>query len=122
MRIGRFRADGESRIGHFEDNIVRDVLSEFDDFQDALTRPEDAVGVDGETMQDDHTGRMIRTVADLVSFVSSRVRLEPGDVIATGTPEGVGTFQNIKLEPGETVKIDVENIGTLVNTVEEADN
>jgi len=64
------------------------VVNEIDDPQDL----DIASRVDGETMQDDHTGRMIRTVADLVSFVSSRVRLEPGDVIATGTPEGVGTF------------------------------
>ncbi|MFC6964851.1 fumarylacetoacetate hydrolase family protein [Halocatena marina] len=77
--------------------------------------------VDGETMQDDNTGMMIRSVADLVSFVSSRVRLEPGDILATGTPEGVGTFQDIQLNPGETVEIEVEDIGTLVNTVEEAE-
>ncbi|WP_254533304.1 fumarylacetoacetate hydrolase family protein [Natrinema gelatinilyticum] len=77
--------------------------------------------VDGKTMQDDNTGMMIRTVADLVSFVSTRVRLEPGDIIATGTPEGVGTFQDIQLHPGETVEIEVEGIGTLVNTVREVD-
>jgi len=69
-------------------------------------------------MQGDNTGMMIRTVADLVAFASSRVRLEPGDVIATGTPEGVGTFQDIKLADGETVEVEIEGIGTLVNTVE----
>ena len=93
------------------------VVDEIDDPQDLHI----ASRVDGETMQDDNTGMMIRTVADLVSFVSSRVCLEPGDIIATGTPEGVGTFQDIKLEPGETVEIEVEGIGTLSNTVEEAD-
>jgi len=76
--------------------------------------------VDGETMQDDNTGMMIRSVADLVSFVSSRVELQPGDVIATGTPEGVGTFQDIQLYPGETVEIEIEGLGTLSNVVEEA--
>jgi 2-keto-4-pentenoate hydratase/2-oxohepta-3-ene-1,7-dioic acid hydratase in catechol pathway len=94
------------------------VVDEIDDPQDLHI----ASRVDGETMQDDNTGMMIRTVADLVSFVSSRVCLEPGDIIATGTPEGVGTFQDIKLEPGETVEIEVEGIGTLSNTVEEADD
>ncbi|VTT86218.1 Fumarylacetoacetate hydrolase family protein [Halorubrum sp. DM2] len=94
------------------------VVDEIDDPQDLHI----ASRVDGETMQDDNTGMMIRTVADLVSFVSSRVRLEPGDIIATGTPEGVGTFQDIKLEPGETVEIEVEGIGTLVNTVEEVED
>lgn len=93
------------------------VVDEIDDPQDLHITSR----VDGETMQDDNTGMMIRTVADLVSFVSSRVRLEPGDIIATGTPEGVGTFQDIKLEPGETVEIEVEGIGTLSNTVGEAD-
>jgi len=60
---------------------------------------------------------MIRSVAALVSFVSSRVQLEPGDIIATGTPEGAGTFQDIQLHPGETVEI--EGIGTLSNVVRE---
>jgi len=92
------------------------VVDEIDDPQDLHI----ASRVDGETMQDDNTGMMIRTVADLVAFVSSRVRLEPGDIVATGTPEGVGTFQDIKLEPGETVEVEVAGIGTLVNTVEEA--
>jgi len=76
--------------------------------------------VDGEIMQDDDTGMMVRSVADLVSFISSRVRLEPGDIVATGTPEGVGTFQDIKLEPGETVEVEIEDVGTLVNTVKQA--
>ena len=94
------------------------VIDEIDDPQDLhiVSR------VNGETMQDDNTGMMIRSVADLVSFVSSRVRLEPGDVIATGTPEGVGTFQDIQLYPDDTVEIELEGVGTLVNTVEEADD
>jgi 2-keto-4-pentenoate hydratase/2-oxohepta-3-ene-1,7-dioic acid hydratase in catechol pathway len=91
---------------------------------DEIEDPQDlhiASRVDGETMQDDNTGMMIRSVADLVSFVSSRVRLHPGDVIATGTPEGVGTFQDIQLHPGETVEVEVEGIGTLEKTVEEVE-
>ncbi|QIO25199.1 fumarylacetoacetate hydrolase family protein [Haloarcula sp. JP-L23] len=91
---------------------------------DEINDPQDlhiSSRVDGETMQHDNTGMMIRSVADLVSFVSSRVRLEPGDIIATGTPEGVGAFQDIQLHPGETVEIEVEGIGTLSNTVEEAE-
>lgn len=91
------------------------VVDEIDDPQtlDIASR------VNGETMQDDNTGMMIWTVADLVSFVSSRVRLEPGDIVATGTPEGVGAFQDIQLNPDDTVEVEVEGIGTLVNTVEE---
>ncbi len=78
--------------------------------------------VNGEVMQNDNTEMMIRSVADLVSFVSSRVRLEPGDIIATGTPEGVGTFQDIRLHPGDTVEVEIEDVGTLVNTVAETED
>lgn len=90
------------------------VVDEIDDPQDLNI----ASRVNGETLQDDDTGMMVRSVADLVSFVSSRVELTPGDIIATGTPEGVGTFQDINLEDGDTVEVEVEGIGTLVNTVE----
>ncbi len=76
--------------------------------------------VNGETLQDDNTEKMIRSVADLISFVSSRVTLYPGDIIATGTPEGVGTFQDIQLYPDDTVEVEVEGIGVLENTVKEA--
>lgn len=75
--------------------------------------------VNGETLQDDNTAMMIRSVAELVSFVSSRVELSPGDIIATGTPEGVGTFQDIKLEEDDTVEVEIEEIGSLVNSVKE---
>lgn len=87
---------------------------------DEITDPQDLTltsRVNGRVMQDSNTGLMIRSVADLISFISSRVRLEPGDVIATGTPEGVGTFQDITLEEHDTVEIDIEGIGTLCNTV-----
>jgi 2-keto-4-pentenoate hydratase/2-oxohepta-3-ene-1,7-dioic acid hydratase in catechol pathway len=88
---------------------------------DEIEEPQDlaiASRVDGKTMQDDTTGMMVRSVADLVSFVSSRVLLEPGDIIATGTPEGVGAFQDITLQEDETVEVDIEGIGTLRNRVE----
>jgi len=93
------------------------VVDEIDDPQDL----DIASQVNGQTLQDDNTSRMIRSVAELVAFVSSRVELTPGDVVATGTPEGVGTFQDIKLEDGDTVEVTVEGIGTLENTVAKAD-
>jgi len=93
------------------------IANEIDDPLDLAI----ASRVNGETMQDDSTGMMIRSVAELVSFVSSRVELVPGDIIATGTPEGVGTFQDIQLHPGDTVEVEVEGIGTLINTVEETE-
>lgn len=93
------------------------VIDEIEDPQNLAIQSR----VNGETLQDDNTGMMIRSVADLVSFVSSRVTLTPGDIIATGTPEGVGAFQDIQLYPDDTVEIEVEGIGTLTNTVSEAD-
>ena len=78
--------------------------------------------VNGDIMQDDNTEMMIQSVADLVSYLSSRVELKPGDIIATGTPEGVGTFQDIQLYPDDVVEIEIEQIGTLRNTVVDVDS
>lgn len=87
-----------------------------------ITDPQDlsiVSRVNGETMQDDNTGMMIRSVAELVAFISSRVELTPGDIIATGTPEGVGAFQDIQLYPDDTVEVEIEALGSLENTVRE---
>jgi len=52
--------------------------------------------VNGVTMQDSHTGKMIFRVPELIEFISASITLEPGDIIATGTPEGVGAFRKPK--------------------------
>lgn len=75
--------------------------------------------VNGRTMQDGSTAAMIRDVAEQIAFLSSRVTLQPGDVIATGTPEGVGAFQDLSLGDGDRVTISIENVGRLSNVVEE---
>ncbi|MFB6155650.1 MAG: fumarylacetoacetate hydrolase family protein [Haloferacaceae archaeon] len=75
--------------------------------------------LNGAVMQDEGTDMMLFDVHELLSYVSSRVVLEPGDVVATGTPEGVGGFQDIRLTDGDRVEMDVEGVGTLANTVEE---
>ncbi|WP_331232386.1 fumarylacetoacetate hydrolase family protein [Natronorarus salvus] len=90
------------------------VIDEIDDPQSL----EIASHVNGDTLQDDNTQMMIQSVAELVAFVSSWVELTPGDLVATGTPECVGTFQDIKLEGGDTVTVEIEWIGKLENTVE----
>lgn len=77
--------------------------------------------LNGEVMQDESTEMMLFGVPELVSYVSDRVVLEPGDVVATGTPEGVGGFQDVRLTDGDRVEIDVEGVGTLANTVRESD-
>ena len=68
--------------------------------------------LDGELRQDGNTRDMILGVAELVAFISSYTTLLPGDVILTGTPEGVGEIQ-----PGQEISIEIEGIGTLTNPV-----
>lgn len=68
--------------------------------------------VNGETRQDGNTRDMIFSPAALVAFVSRMMTLEPGDVISTGTPAGVGS-----MVAGDVVQIDVEGIGVLENPV-----
>jgi acylpyruvate hydrolase len=79
--------------------------------------------VDGQVMQDSNTSDMIFNPAELVAYCSEMITLEPGDVIATGTPSGVGFARKppIFLQPGQTIRCSVEGIGSLVNrTVKEA--
>lgn len=75
--------------------------------------------VNGVTMQDSHTSRMIFRVPELIEFISLSITLEPGDIIATGTPEGVGAFRKppIFLKPGDTVEVEIEGLGVLRNPV-----
>ena len=68
--------------------------------------------VDGELRQDGRTSDMIFDVPTILSFVSHIMTLEPGDLVATGTPMGVGP-----LIPGQTVVVDVEGVGALRNPV-----
>ena len=76
--------------------------------------------LNGETVQDGTTSRMIFSVAELVSFLSQGMTLEPGDVIITGTPPGVGMARDPQLwmKPGDEVSIEIEGLGTLTNPVE----
>jgi 2-keto-4-pentenoate hydratase/2-oxohepta-3-ene-1,7-dioic acid hydratase in catechol pathway len=76
--------------------------------------------VNGRPMQDASTKDMIFSVAELVSRLSRGTTLEPGDIIATGTPAGVGAFRPtpIFLGAGDVVEIEIEGIGVLRNPVE----
>lgn len=73
-----------------------------------------------QLMQDSTTALMTHTVVDLLAFASRMVTLRPGDLVATGTPAGVGTARvpPIYLKPGDRTSCTVEGIGTLRNTVE----
>ena len=74
----------------------------------------------GDVMQDEDTSLMIYDTAELIAFASSRTELQPGDVIATGTPEGVGEFQDISMTDGDTIEVEIGGIGALSNTVQDA--
>jgi acylpyruvate hydrolase len=75
--------------------------------------------VDGETMQDDNTADLLFDPVALVEYISTITRLSPGDIIATGTPGGVGNARKPPrfLVGGETVAASIEGIGSCVNRV-----
>jgi 2-keto-4-pentenoate hydratase/2-oxohepta-3-ene-1,7-dioic acid hydratase in catechol pathway len=75
--------------------------------------------LNGETMQDSTTAQLIFGVDQLISFLSETVTLEPGDIIATGTPPGVGFARKppVFLKPGDLMEVEVEGLGVLSNPV-----
>jgi len=75
------------------------------------------LAVNGKTMQHSNTGAMTYTCADIVSYISQSVTLEPGDIIAMGTPAGIGKLQGIRLKEGDVVRCEIERIGVLENKV-----
>ncbi len=77
--------------------------------------------LNGEILQDANTKDMIFDVASIIAYVSNLVELAPGDVIASGTPAGVGFSRDpqVFMQPGDTCEIEIERVGTLVNPIEE---
>ncbi len=73
--------------------------------------------VDGETLQDSNTAQLVFGVPRLLAELSAVMTLEPGDIVATGTPAGVGTSRTPRrwLRPGERVRVEIERIGALEN-------
>ncbi|MFK4448567.1 2-keto-4-pentenoate hydratase/2-oxohepta-3-ene-1,7-dioic acid hydratase in catechol pathway [Caballeronia udeis] len=78
-----------------------------------------ATRINGREVQRKGVDDMIFNVAQIISYISGWTRLEPGDVIATGTPEGVGFVRKppLWLKVGDTVEVEISSIGTLVNPV-----
>lgn len=73
--------------------------------------------VNDEVRQQARTTEFVYQISELIAHVSRYFTLEPGDVILTGSPQGVGQFSNSFLSPGDVIDISVERIGTLSNTV-----
>lgn len=92
--------------------------------KDDIPNPDDlhlTLRLNGEVKQDANTGQMIFNTAELVEFISTLVTLEPGDIISTGTPSGVG-HPDEKLADGDVVEIEIEKIGVLRNPVVQMTN
>jgi 5-carboxymethyl-2-hydroxymuconate isomerase len=75
--------------------------------------------LNGETMQESTTANMVFGVADLIAYITRTISLEPGDLIATGTPAGVGAFRKPPgfMNPGDEITIEIEALGALTNPV-----
>ncbi|MFH5801681.1 fumarylacetoacetate hydrolase family protein [Haladaptatus sp. CMAA 1911] len=90
------------------------TLDEIDDVHDLDIWTE----IDGERLQDSTTANLIFDIDDLVSFCSRAFTLEPGDLLFTGTPPGVGVYRDpqVLLDDGTKVTVGVEGVGELTNT------
>jgi len=79
--------------------------------------------LNGQTMQDSNTNQLIFGVPRLIEFITESITLEPGDVIATGTPSGVGFARKppVFLRPGDVMQVQIEVIGELGNPIVAAD-
>jgi 2-keto-4-pentenoate hydratase/2-oxohepta-3-ene-1,7-dioic acid hydratase in catechol pathway len=73
--------------------------------------------IDGETLQDSNTDQLVFSIPRLVADLTAVMTLEPGDIVATGTPAGVGTSRKPRrwIKPGERVRIEIERVGALEN-------
>jgi len=75
--------------------------------------------VNDETVQNSNTSNLIFRIPKLIEFISEAITLEPGDIIATGTPDGVGVFRKppVFLKPGDAMEVEIEGLGVLRNQV-----
>ena len=77
--------------------------------------------INDDIKQDGNSNNMVFSVAELLISLSQQLTLKPGDIVATGTCTGVGSFQGIFLKPGDQITMEVESIGTLANPVVQGD-
>jgi 2-keto-4-pentenoate hydratase/2-oxohepta-3-ene-1,7-dioic acid hydratase in catechol pathway len=77
--------------------------------------------VNGNVVQNSNTSNLIFRIPTLIAFISAAITLEPGDIIATGTPDGVGVFRKppVFLKSGDVMEVEIEGLGTLRNHVVE---
>lgn len=73
--------------------------------------------MNGEVRQDSNTDDMIYSIAEQIAYISTAFTLEPGDVLLTGTPSGVGIETGVFLKEGDVVRIEIGNLGHIENKV-----
>jgi len=76
--------------------------------------------LNGEVMQSDNTSNMMFPIAETIAYITQGLTLEPGDIVFTGTPSGVGHARKpnpVWMKPGDTCEIDIEGVGVLVNPI-----
>ena len=75
--------------------------------------------LNGKTMQNSNTKEFIFSVPQMVSYISQVITLEPGDLIFTGTPPGIGhaLSPQVYMKPGDVAEVEIDGLGTLVNPV-----
>ncbi len=113
-------ADGQWQRGKSCDTFA--PMGEFIATRDEIVDPHDlriSFRLNGKTLQDSTTGQMIFRIPELIEFISRTIMLEPGDVIATGTPPGVGFARTPKifLQDGDIAEVEIEGLGVLRNSV-----
>jgi 2-keto-4-pentenoate hydratase/2-oxohepta-3-ene-1,7-dioic acid hydratase in catechol pathway len=113
-------ADGQWTRGKSPDTFcpVGPALVSRDEIPDPQALPIRAI-LNGATVQESTTANMIFGVADVIAYVTRTITLEPGDLIATGTPAGVGAFRDppLFMKPGDEITIEIDGIGSLTNPV-----
>jgi 2-keto-4-pentenoate hydratase/2-oxohepta-3-ene-1,7-dioic acid hydratase in catechol pathway len=106
---------------HFDLGKSRDTFGPIGPFvvsTDAFANPDDLAitcDINGERRQDDRTSNLVFSVGTLIEYISAVMTLAPGDLIFTGTPDGVGAASKRFLRPGDVIVSTIEGIGTISN-------
>ena len=113
-------SDGQWQRGKSCDTFA--PMGEFVATKDEIPNPDDLnirLRLNGETLQNSNTGQLIFKIPELIESLSMSITLEPGDVIATGTPPGVGFARRppIFMKAGDIVEIEIDGLGILSNKV-----
>jgi 2-keto-4-pentenoate hydratase/2-oxohepta-3-ene-1,7-dioic acid hydratase in catechol pathway len=116
------QVDWEAELAVVIGRVARDIdVDTADEIPDPQALPI-ALTVNGVTRQRSSTKNMIFSVAELVAFASRLMTLEPGDVLMTGTPAGVGATTGEYLSPGDEMTVLIDGVGSLTNRIVSADH